>query len=886
MAFRWRWLLILSALILSGGQLFAAGAKEQSAYAAAVAAFQDEMWGRAETEFAQFRQKYPKSANVPEAVLLQAQAEFKQGELAQAIALLADTNHLAKAGTLTDQYVYWIGEAQFQNVDLAAAAETFISLSRDFPESTLRLRAVVEAAAARAELGRWPQVVALLQETNGVFQRAVEQDPASELVTRGRLMLAQAAFAQEDFGGAAATLASVNPQTLEPNLDWQLANLVYQVKLAMGDTNAALAATTNLLEIARLGNDESLRGESVALHAGLLEQTGLKAEALEAYQENLTNAPVERQRQAILKITELAVAQGRFSTAEDSLRDFITRFTNSPAADIALLSLGELHLKDYAASRTAGSSTNHLGEATNHLLKAQARFDQLTNGPLAGKAYLDRGWCLWLLGKIPESYDSFKSATEKLPPSKDLAVARFKLGDALFAQTNYTGALENYRAVVDDFSQFPAVMQSLGSRALYQSLRACMALTNTAGAEDTMGRILKLYPASEETGNNLLLMGEYLADLGQPTNALDVFQQFELIFPHSPVQPRVELAIAHACEQEQDWPTAIGIYEKWLADYPTNALRPQADYALARANYQAGNETNAFILFTNFVARYLTNGLAPDLAPLAQWWLADHFYRAGDYYHAEYNYKLLFQTWPASDLACQARMMAGQMAVARGSLSDAIQYFTALITSLTTNTNRPPEQYAEALFAYGGALMLKPPDDLTNNPLANFQLATNVFSQICQLYPANELGAQAWCEIGKCDLQLTNYDAAMDAYAQVFDNTNVPATISTRSQAQIAFGVALEKKAGLASGTNQAALLQLALDNYLDVFDTSFGKNLRAGETADPFWVEKAGLQALPLIQSLGVAPPERFIDQMEILLPQLKDLLEKKRAALPPAKS
>src|ERR1035438_2639942 len=98
MAFYRRWLLVLFALILGAGPLFAA-AKEQTAYASAVADFRSEMWSRAETEFAQFIQKYPKSTNAPEAVLLQAQAEFKQGKLADTIALLNDTNHLAKAGT-------------------------------------------------------------------------------------------------------------------------------------------------------------------------------------------------------------------------------------------------------------------------------------------------------------------------------------------------------------------------------------------------------------------------------------------------------------------------------------------------------------------------------------------------------------------------------------------------------------------------------------------------------------------------------------------------------------------------------------------------------------------------------------------------------------------
>ena len=274
MAFRWQWLLILSVLLSGGGQGFAATAREDRAYAAAVSAFQDGMWSRAETEFAQFIQKYPESDRLAEAVLLQAEAEFKQGKLPQAIALL--TAHKAEAGNLADQYVYWIGEAQFQGGDLTAAAETFASLTRDFPESSLRLRAVVEAAAARAQLNEWPQLSALLEETNSVFQRAAQMDPANELVARGNLLLAQAKFAQNDFTGAAAVLESLNPQTLKPELDWQRAYLLYQVRLAAGDTNAALAATTNLVQIALSEKDEVLQAEGLMLRARRAGATGTK----------------------------------------------------------------------------------------------------------------------------------------------------------------------------------------------------------------------------------------------------------------------------------------------------------------------------------------------------------------------------------------------------------------------------------------------------------------------------------------------------------------------------------------------------------------------------------------------------------------------------------
>jgi tetratricopeptide (TPR) repeat protein len=215
----------------------------------------------------------------------------------------------------------------------------------------------------------------------------------------------------------------------------------------------------------------------------------------------------------------------------------------------------------------------------------------------------------------------------------------------------------------------------------------------------------------------------------------------------------------------------------------------------------------------------------------------------------------------------------------RLSYRDAIRYFT----NLTSDANCPLDLNAKALFAYGSALMQGGATD-TNSPSANFERATSVFSRICQLYPTNELGALAWGEIGDCALQLAAYDQATNAYAQVIASPF--ANISARSQAQIGFGIVLEKKAALATGVDQTNLLQMALDNYLKVFDTWTGNNLRDGEVADEFWVKKAGLQALPLIQMLGAGDPDKFIDQMEKLFPQSKDSLEKKRAALSPAKN
>ena len=171
-------LLIIFALVLGSQQVLVAGTREARAFTAAASAFQDGLWSRAEVEFAAFAEKYPQSGHFAEAVLLQAESDFKQQKFLQAITLL--TAHESQAGNFADQYVYWLGESQFQNQNYAAAAATFARLAHDFPNSPRRLDAVVNEAAARAKLGQWAQASALLQSPGGVFESGAKKNPADE----------------------------------------------------------------------------------------------------------------------------------------------------------------------------------------------------------------------------------------------------------------------------------------------------------------------------------------------------------------------------------------------------------------------------------------------------------------------------------------------------------------------------------------------------------------------------------------------------------------------------------------------------------------------------------------------------------------------------------
>ncbi len=801
------------------------------------------------------------------AVLLQAQAQFKLEKYTEVIALL--DSRKAADGSLGDQYANWIGEAQFAIKNLPAAAAAFESLDKKFPESPLRLRAVVEAAAAYQQLGDWTRLSALLEATNGVFAKKAELDAANELVSRGRLLLAEARFTQRDFASALRLLQQLDTQALKPELDWQRTHLLCEVKTASGELEAAFAAATNLTQLAQLEKNDVHRAESVELRAGILEKLGRMEEAIAAYRENLAvGMPDANQRLAVLKIAELAAGLNQFEEAERAQESFLKQFPDSPQADIARLTLGELHLKQYAALPD-----------TNQLLLAEAQFDQLLakfpNSQLAGKAYLNRGWCRWLAGNEVASLADFQAAARKNLSIGDQAVAQFKAGDVRFTQKDFRGALENYAAALKNFSSEAVVAEKdLAGRALYQSLRANLELNDSVAAGAVFEKLFQNFPDGELGQNSALLYGESLV---KPADARALFEKLSPKFSGAPLEPLLRLAIARTFEQEQAWLATVTNYEAWLRDFPTNSLRPQIDYALAQANFHAGNESGALAQFTQFVAQNPTN---TALAPLAQWWVADHYFRAGEFNRAETNYENVFQTkaWKSSPLFFPAQLMAGRAAMGRTSYKEAATYFTALIA----DTNCPADLGVQARFACGAALMHMDSSDV-NSTLANLQLATNLFNQILQQNPTNELGARAWGELADCNLQMGDYISATNAYVQVF-STNSAANLSARSRAQVGCGLVLEKMALQLSGAAKTNLLQLALDNYLHVFN---GDNLREENAQDLFWTKKSGLQAALLVGLLNQPQTEKlFYVRLKTLLPQLSSAIEKKISALPAEKN
>jgi len=870
-----RFILFCVLLAMASGPAQAAlSGNEKRAFDSAIRVFGLGFWDSAETEFAQFIEKYPHSERLNEAILFAAQAQFQQKKFDSAVALL--TARQADADQRADQYLYWLAQAQFENGNYLGAIESFGKLAREFPASSLRLEAAVGEAAARARLGQWAQVLELLRRPDGAFRQSAVGLTNNETVARGYLLQAEAQLAEKQWPEAEATLnLRINPE-LRGELGWRRRHLLCRALLGSGRPEDALRESAGMLSAAEETRQREFLSESVVFRANILEQLGREEEAVTLLRRNLdTNSPAARQEQALAKITTLALEQARFDVAIDTLQSFLNQFPGSQAAPIALLTLGEVYLKQYASGLATNQNNAIPSTLTNLLPAAMNSFNRVTtvysNSTLVGRAQLGRGWCYWLEGKFAESAKAFDAAVEFLPVSEDLVVARFKLADALFQQKSYTAALDNYRIALQTATNWPAANAELRMPALYQSLRASLALTNFPRAEEAVREILQADPADTATARSLLLVAQGHVDANEPAQAQPWFDQFVALFPDSEWRPQVELLIARVQEQQAAWTNALAAYESWLTRFPSNSLRPQVEFQRALAVARSGNESNALRLFTNFVARYRTN----DLAPRAQWWVADNWFNRGGFAEAEIHYKQIFQNWKSSDLANEARMMAGRAAMGWSNYENATNHFAGLIG----DTNCSPDLWARAVIACGSAKTRLAP--LETNRLAGYTAAIQVFSLISQRFPTNATAALAWGEIGNCYVQMAtldpqNYEAASNAYQKVI---SMPAaSVASRSQAQCGLGLIAEKLAETGSGDERKALLLRARNYYLDV---ALEKNIREGETADDYWVKEAGfrtLRLLELMQGWSTQDPDvivNFCRKLQQLLPVLKGRLE-----------
>jgi tetratricopeptide (TPR) repeat protein len=811
-------------------------AEETNAFTAAFNLFDDGHYSFAESNFNNFLNQFTNSSHRADAILYLARARLEQSNYSGAISLLESNFAGARNQALARDYVFWIAKAHFSAGDYERAAEGFSNFAKNFPDAPARIEAAYDEADACARMKQWPEVIGLLQPANGVFHQAAADNPKSDFVTMGSLLLGEALFAETNYSEAEKVVSGVDTNAVSPDFRWRRQYLRCQIKLAAGDAGEALNESTNLLDVAFGPRHQA---ESVFLQGEILEKLGRLPLALQTYIQNLDNLPEGLQAQALARTVELTVSLHTNAPAEAiQALEGLARRTRTNGLDVARFSLGELYLQAYFHPLKPLEGTNAAPAPTNCLEQALTNFTivirDFAHSPLTPKAHLDRAWCYWAEGKFAEAKFDFAEAANTLPFSEDQAVARFKLADAQLADSDYDGAAANYKLLLEKYKEWPAITNGLFDLALYQLAEADIHRGDDDGARVAVGKILEWYPVSFFGDRGLLLVGEDLDSRKfDYAAARKVFRDVLERSPDSPLAAEAQYAIAQTYDHERDWPDAISQYNQWATNYSRHPLLPEVEFSLGLAYDQAGMETNALVVFSNFVVRFSTNALAA----WAQNWVADYHYDRQDFPTAEKDYQVVFQKFAAAgNLAWHARLMAGKAALAHLAVDDARQYFLELVAS----NNAPAAVANQGWFALGDAYFQLFQSD-TSNP-TNLNNAVTALSRLTNGAPTNAIAVEAlgrlgdyygyWADINKSAPYA--YAEAIKMYGAVVNFPPASVSVAARSQAEVGLGMIAEKQ-------HQT---EKALEHYLIVIYEPDPNRV------DPYWLDRAGEFAARLCEA------------------------------------
>ncbi len=830
-------------------------AEAAGVFEAARRAFDAGLYPRAATEFAAFVERFPESVLRDEA-----------GELARFAA--------AEASLAAGRH--------------EEAARAFRDLRAARPESARALAMLLREASAWLLLGRPDEVRSLLGGAGNPLEGPAGEAQLPEWRREAWLVRGRAELAA---GDPASALASARvAEGLAGSAPERWPALVLRVESALARDEAA-AAVEAAGELRQLADDPALadrRPEAVAMLGRALLQAGDAARAATVLAANAAaEVPVGFRREAVLQLATLDLEADNPARARDRLAAFVAANPSDPGLPRFRLLLGQslflLYRRAHAGTNTAPEV---MGLLTLALQELDAGLGQSPEAGLAARLQLTRGWAIWeeaLAGgnaeRLAAAGEAFAAATAGLPHSVEQAVARFKQGDVALARRQPADAVPHYLAVVEGYTDLPAVESGLAGPAWRQLAQAAVASTNAAVATRAVGELLRRSPTAEVGSEAALLVGQSLMRTGDPASARELLTLFLEKVPESPARPQVRLALANSWMLEQRWDRALPVLDDWLRDHAQDPLAQKVEFDRAWVTAMSGRMTNAVERFRLLADRYATN----PLARTAQLWLGDHFFNQGDYARSEQAFVSILTNslWTGSAATFRARLLAGEAALRGGRLDNAREHYLRLLNDKAT----PDEILPSAYFGLGNVYMQQAPPP-AGNPFGGFQLAIEAFARVTQ-FTNSPLLVAALGRLGDCHLQLgaTNalsYDRALEFYQRVVAAPE--GDVAMRAKARIGMGSASERLAALRSGSASSAALEQALGHYLDIVT---GKILRPGEVVDPHWWKEAGLAAGRLMEGQG-----RFAEAAGLYAQLARDLpvtrpvwearLDRVRAAAP----
>lgn len=610
----------------------------------------------AETFFRDALKRFPKGSLQDDCRLGLARSLEKRNQTEEAERLYAAV--AAKPSSpLADSAQFQLGALQYGAARYDQAIESFAVFEKRLKDSPWRSNARLGHALALLKLDRPAEAI---ERFDAALALPATDAEVAQQAMRGRI---QAALKMKDYAAVDRDAAKFEKQFPQSELANDVRRLLARSLVERKEYKKAVPLLEPMIGAKpadQLGRQDL---ENRYLLAVSDEGLGRYAEALTALSPVVERAEGQLKRDALATHGSLLLALKKYSEAVAPLEAFLNE---KPSGDAEARALGELAIclarsgqidkakkryaeliEKYPRHALVAPITERLAEAaydandaawSAELSNRLAKDGGSTEYELKGR--LSLGWSQYKAGKLTEAEATFDELLKKNPPEAIDAEAAFLRGRILEELGRSDSALAMYNRVI---SKHPKSKQHCD--ALWSAARLHEKLKQNAEAAAMFERLAAVDPQYPKLDAVLYEWAWAMRDLGKPAEADRLFERLRKEYPASRYRADAVYRLAQRAFDAKNFDAAARLADEVLDETAKAANRVEAAETNKKAG-QSGTRLREYALFLRgqtavaqadwpkaretFEAMLRTRADGQRRVA-AEFWIAESYYREGDY---------------------------------------------------------------------------------------------------------------------------------------------------------------------------------------------------------------------------------------------------------------
>lgn len=595
-------LLVVWAMFASSATLRADAPDDQ--FAVAAGHYDRGRWKLAVEEFRVFLQKYPNDRRAGESVFFLGEALLQSGDFGEARRQFMDYTARQPQGKRLKAAMFRLGEAAYLAGDFEKAVPDLQRFLTTYPDD--RLDAFIYYYLGDIRLSQGKPAEAFKQFDAAAAVKSVDATLMQQAVG-GKVRAARSMIEHKQYAEAAAQMESEIGRNRTGRLTSQ--DLEYRYLLAVSYEGLrryeeALAALLPVVDNAA----GPLKVQAQLTQGSLLLNLKRYADAIAPLEAFLAGKPTgDAEATALARLTICTATTRQFDKAKRAYAELVAKYpkdsiiapTTERLADLAYDAGDVAWAADLSARlATASASTEYaikgkLGLAwsqfqSGKLAEAAATFDELLRKDppeaVAAEAALARGQILAMLGQTEMALTMFERVIARNSGSvqhADALLAAARLHDKL-QQPQAAAAL--YERLDREHSQFPKL-----DVVLYDWAWSLRALGKPDEADRLFERLCQQYPQSRFRADATYRLAQRAFDAKDFPRAIAradeaIAAKADPLVREYALHLRGQIAVAKA-----DWTKVREVFETLLAEFPESRRRLVAAYWIAEAYYRQGD---------------------------------------------------------------------------------------------------------------------------------------------------------------------------------------------------------------------------------------------------------------------------------------------------------